>query len=466
MTANLDGRRRVPSRMRFLLILLVVSLAHAQPNMVIILADDLGWADVRCNDPLERAFYETPAIDALANLGVRFTNAYANGPNCAPSRAALLTGLIYPNQPIYTVGSGARGRAENRKLEPVDNETVLPLSHVTLAERLKQAGYATGFVGKWHQGAPPEHGPTAQGFDVNVGGCELGHPPSYFSAYEISALADGPEGEYLTDRLADEACNFIEAHADGPFFLLYAPYAVHTPLSAPAHRIDRTRMPDRGHKNATYAAMIRSLDDAVARVIATLERHDRIKDTIIVFTSDNGGVGGYEAAGVEGARDITDQSPLRGGKGMLYEGGIRVPLIISWPGRGRRVVDEPVTLADLVPTLCGAAGIDVPDLDGVDITPLLDGESIQERTLVWHFPGYLEANVREGTWRTTPVTALRRGRYKLIEFYETGRVEVYDLVEDPGETRDLSQVEGRASTMRSLMLAWRAEVSAPMAREK
>ena len=455
-----------------LLVLGVASLAPAQPSIVVILADDLGWADVNANDPLGRTFYRTPAIDALASRGVRFSNAYSNAPNCAPSRAALLTGHAYPRQPIYTVGSGARGRAEHRRLEPPPNETTLPLEQVTIAELLRDAGYATGFVGKWHLGSPPDHGPTAQGFDVNIAGFERGHPASYVSPYDNPALEDGPDGEYLVDRLAREACAFIEQNADGPFFLLYAPYAVHTPLQAPNERIARYRTapPDRGHHDPTYAAMIEALDDAVARVADTIDRLGIADRTVIVFASDNGGVGGYRAAGVEGARDITDQAPLRGGKGMLYEGGIRVPLIVVWPGLAPagQTRDDPAILADLLPTFADALDLDAPaGLDGDSLVPVLRAEAAPTRTLVWHFPGYLEASGRAGTWRTTPGTAIRVGRYKLIEFYETGDVELYDLVADPGERRDLAASEpGIAADLHDRLEAWRLERDAPMPRPR
>lgn len=453
---------------RVTLVLLLATIVRAQPNIVIILADDLGWADVTCNDPLERTYYDTPAMNDLAARGARFTNAYSNAPNCAPSRAALLTGLTYPNQPVYTVGAMARGLPINRALEHVENARALPLEHVTIAEVLKEVGYATGFVGKWHLGGLAVHSPIAQGFDINVGGYNMGRPNSYFSPYENPSLEDGPAGEYLIDRLAREAESFIKAHADKPFFLMYSAYAPHTPLQAPEDRVAQAarRTAAGGHEHPTYAAMIKSLDDGIARVVGTIDDLGLRDDTIIFFSSDNGGRGGYVEAGLPSGRGTTNQLPLRGGKGMLYEGGIRVPLFVVWPGRAEpgTVIDEPVILSDIMPTIVELHGVEPPaEFDGRDLGPLLDGRQGDERDLFWHFPGYLEANVALGTWRQTPATAMRAGRYKLIETFETGSLELYDLETDVGEHNDLAATRPELTReLHDRMLKWRERVNAPM----
>lgn len=457
---------------RLLIVLVLATVARAQPNVVIILADDLGWADVTCNDPLGRTFYDTPAMNDLAARGARFTNAYSNGPNCAPSRAALLTGLAYPRQPVYTVGHMARGMPKFRALEHVENAKALPLECVTIAEVLKEAGYATGFVGKWHLGGLAVHSPTAHGFDVNVAGYSMGRPNTYFSPYENPSLEDGPDGEYLIDRLGREAESFIRDHADEPFFLLYASYAPHTPHQAPKDRIARAaeRTPQGGHDDPTYSAMITSLDDAIARVVGTIDELGLTDDTIIIFASDNGGRGGYAEAGLVSGRGTTNQLPLRGGKGMLYEGGIRVPLFVVWPGRTTpgTVIDEPVILTDIMPTIVTMLNAQPhTSFDGRDLGPLLDGAPVPERDLFWHFPGYLEANSALGTWRQTPATAMRAGRYKLIETFETGEIELYDLLEDLNEANNLA--ESQPELVRELhdrMLQWRQRVDAPMPQRK
>lgn len=443
----------------------VPTRSSTPPNIVLIVADDLGWTDVVANDPLDRSFYDTPNLDRLAATSVRFTQAYANAPNCAPARAALATGLRYPGQPIYTVGSGARGKAEARKLVPVQNRTSLPTRYATLAERMRARGYATWFVGKWHLGHPGESGPLEHGFDVNVAGNHTGTPKSYFSPFLNPELSDGPDGEYLTPRLTDEACALIESHTDAPFFLQLSYYTVHGPLKVPAPDVEPFRMKDadRGHRNAKYAAMIANLDRGVGQVLDVLDRAGLADNTLVVFTSDNGGVGGYEAEGL-GGRDVTTQAPLRGGKGMLYEGGIRVPLFLRHPGRleAGTVVEEPVTHVDLLPTFCGVSGTPLVGVGhhGQDLAHLWNGRGLGERNLVWYFPGYLERG-KKG-FRTTPAIALRRGNYKLLHFFEDERSELYDLGADVGETHDLSKEQPeRAHAMLEDVWMWLDESKAP-----
>ena len=429
----------------------------SKPNIVLFYIDDLGWKDVGFNGS---RYYETPHIDRLASEGIIFTDAYANAPNCAPSRASLMTGLYTPRHKIYTVGSSARGREEDRRMVPVANTTDLALDYVTLAEALKEAGYATGHFGKWHLGRTGFH-PEDQGFDVNVGGYFSGSPRGgHFSPYNNPALADGPEGEYLTDRLTDEALAFVSVNAERPFFLYLAHYAVHTPIQA---KMDLTakyadKPPDGGQENPVYAAMIESTDQSVGRVLDRLEALGLDDDTVVIFYSDNGG-----------AMQATSNEPLRGHKGMLYEGGIRVPLAVRWPARiaPGRVESTPVIGIDLYPTLLEIAGAERRDqqLDGVSLLPLFTGaDSLSARSLFWHFPAYLEMPRRfGGPWRTTPAGAIRRGDYKLIEFFEDGSLELYDLGSDMQETTNLAQsMPDVAEALHDRLKVWRAEVGADM----
>lgn len=423
--------------------------SEERPNVVFILVDDLGYTDVNPYSFHPDQYYETPNVTRLAGQGMTFTNAYTNAANCAPTRAALMSGQYYPLQPIYTVNSGARGKAENRGLIPVENETTLPLEKRTLAEQLDQAGYATAFMGKWHLGAPPEAGPTQQGFDVNVGGTATGHPSwegGYVRPNNNPEIDDAEEGEYLTDYLFRKATTFIREHRDGPFYLQLSPYSVHLPLQAPEARVHHfeQQAPVGRHDDPTYAAMIKSVDRGVGRIMETLNTLGLKKNTILIFYSDNGGNGGYRSMGLE-KNGVTDNAPLKGGKGSFYEGGIRVPLIVRWPGvvRPGTTSDEPVIGVDFYPTLLQAAGVDPPEeyrLSGSSFMPVLkDAEATLEReALYWHFPGYLQA-YGPGEWRTTPVSVIRSGPWKLLKFYEGNRVELYNLEDDLGETRDLAR---------------------------
>ncbi|TDJ65775.1 MAG: hypothetical protein E2O39_17545 [Planctomycetota bacterium] len=425
-----------------------------KPNIVLFYVDDLGWSDASF---MGSEFYETPHMDQLAAEGMVFTSAYSNGPNCAPSRACLMSGLYPPRHGVYTVGSSKRGKAEDRKLVPTPNETVLADRFVTIAEVLRDAGYATASIGKWHLGADPR----TQGFDVNVAGNATGSPRGgYFSPYKNPDLADGPEGEYLTDRLTDEALRFMEEHADGPFFLYLTHYAVHTPIqSKAAERAKYSgKPPDGDQKNAKYAGMIDSADQSLGRVLAKLDELGLADETLVVFTSDNGGHG-----------PVTSMAPLRGAKGMLYEGGIRVPLVVRWPGRvvpGSRSA-EPVIGLDLYPTFAEAAGATLPEgmePDGLSLVPLLTGAGgLARHALYWHFPAYLEAPKQLGRpFRTTPAGAIRMGDFKLIEFFEDGRLELYNVKTDVGETENLIATPIKAYKLHLNLTAWRERVGAPV----
>jgi arylsulfatase A-like enzyme len=436
-----------------------------RPNIVLILADDLGWTDAGC---CGSGFYRTPNLDRLAREGMQFSAAYANGPNCAPTRACLLTGRATPRHGVYTVASGARGEADFRRLIPVENREALPTDEVTIAQTLRAAGYATGHFGKWHLGDGREHHPARRGFDEAIVTERAHHfAPHYLTIPKSRASA----GTYLADHVTDLALSFIDRHRAQPFFLHVAHFAVHAPIQAlPGDTAAfANELPHGGHSDPVYAGMIAALDRSVGRIVARLAALGLDQRTLVVFTSDNGGVGGYP--GLPGAvgGDITGNAPLRGGKGMLYEGGVRVPLLARWPDRvaAGSLCLEPVQLFDLHPTFQELAGARQPHdraLDGVSLAPLLDGATrLQRERLFWHFPGYLEADPASGAWRTTPVGAVREGRFKLLEFFEDDRVELYDLVDDIGERRDLAAaMPERAAELRARLARWRADLVAPM----
>lgn len=440
-----------------------VSGEQRQPNFVFIFADDLGWTDLGCYGS---DFYRTPHIDALAAQGMKFTSAYAS-PNCAPTRACLMTGQYTPRHGIYTVSTGARGRAEHRQLIPPDTETDLPLDIPTWPERLRDAGYFTAHLGKWHLGDPPTHGPEQQGFDVNVAGFRAGTPPGgYFPPYRNPYLPDGPDGEYLTDRLTDDAIQLIREHHDKPFFIYLSHYAPHTPIQAKEQDIAyyRSLPPGENHNHATYAAMIHALDQGVGRIMRTLKELDIDDNTIVIFYSDNGP-----------HMRFSNPSPLRGGKGELYEGGIRVPLIIHWPNvtEPGSICHEPVQHIDFYPTFLEITGTPVLEthvVDGVSLVPLLrnagDGR-LQRDALFWHFPGYLQGVLPDQRWRLTPATAMRARDWKLIEFFEDGRLELYNLADDLGEQHNLAEEYPQIrDNLHAKMRAWRQALKAPMPTQK
>ncbi len=430
--------------------------SQERPNIVLIVIDDLGWKDLGCMGSL---FYETPHIDRLAEEGVVFTNAYAPAANCAPSRASYLTGQWTPRHGIYTVNSSERGESRTRKLIPVANKTVLDGEQRTIAEELREIGYVTAHVGKWHLGEDPK----TKGFDVNVGGSVYGSPKSYFSPYQNKYLADGPEGEYLTDRLTDEALRFLSQSKKKPFFLHLSYYAVHTPLQAKkgvAAKYEKKKASGR-QNNPRYAAMVETVDQNIGRLLEKLENLGLDKNTLVVFTSDNGGVWRN-----------TSMEPLRAGKGSYYEGGIRVPLVIRWLEniRGGRQSDVPVSGVDFYPTfleLARAPHGKYSVQDGVSLMSLLGEKSqIGERPLFWHFPIYLEngnPETRDPVFRTRPGSVMRIGDWKLHEYFEDNGIELYDLKNDIGETQNLSQKHPvLVRELHSKLLAWRNKVGAPV----
>ena len=453
---------------RFLLAFVLAlspTVAHAasdRPNIVLILIDDLGWTDLGC---MGSGYYETPRIDQFAEAGVLFTDAYSNGPNCAPTRACLLSGLYSPRHGIYTVGDPERGNDRFRRLVPTPNRTVLAAEFVTIAEELQTAGYKTAAMGKWHLGPDP----TTQGFDVNLAGREWGSPSGggYHSPYEYPNLAQPEPGEYLTDRLTTEACRFIEDHADQPFFLYLSHYAVHTPIQAKASLVKKyeEKPPTPTHRRADYAAMIESVDQSVGRILDTLADNRIRQRTIVIFGSDNGGFGG-----------ATANTPLRGAKGMLYEGGIRVPFIVSWPGvtpPGTRCA-EPVMTTDIYPTLLEASAtqrVGSAELDGESLLPLLRDptKSLDRPALFWHFPCYLQGGGGRDPnlpFRTAPAGAIRMGDWKLIEYFEDGGRELFHLGEDPGEKRNLvAEHPAQAARLLAALQDWRSATNAPVPRQ-
>jgi arylsulfatase A-like enzyme len=421
----------------------------ARPNVIVILVDDLGWADLGCTGS---KLHETPNLDRLAAAGVRFTQAYSACTVCSPTRAALLTGK-YPAR-LHLTDWIAGHAAPHARLLPPDWSKRLPLEETTLAEMLRGAGYATAAIGKWHLGGEG-FGPLEQGFDVNLGGDHRGQPPSYVSPYRLPALPDGPAGEFLTDREGDEALKFVRAHREQPFFVYLAHYAVHQPIAGkPAVSAKyRAKAPDAPPERATYAALLESVDDSVGRIVATLEGLGLTEQTILVFTSDNGGLS-------SGGKPPTTNSPLRAGKGSPYEGGVRVPLVIAWPGHIERgkVDDTPVASIDVFPTVAELTGVPAPaGLDGSSLAPCLTGQGKLDRAAIyWHYPHYHPGGAR-------PYGAVRTGDLKLIHHDEDGYLELYDLAADPGESANVAnQRPAETAELERLLAAWRQEVDAQM----
>ena len=429
---------------------------NPKPNVIVILVDDLGWADLGCSGS---TFYETPNIDRLARRGVQFTNAYAACPVCSPSRAAIMTGK-YPARLHLTDWLPGRADRPSQKLLRPQIRQELPLEEVTLAEALQPAGYSTASLGKWHLGGEP-FWPQHQGFDLNVGGTQTGSPPGGYFRFQTPNLKARTNREYLTDRLSEEAVRFIQRHRKRPFFVYLAHYAVHIPLQAKPEIEAKYRSKPKGESlqdNAIYAAMIQSVDEGVGKLLRALEDLEIADRTVVIFTSDNGGLSVEEGPNTP----ATSNAPLRAGKGYLYEGGIRVPLIIAGPGviRPGTLCDVPVSGQDLYPTILAMAGVSPTPrqvIDGESLVPLLEGTgSLRRDALYWHYPHYSNQGGHPGG-------AIRRGDRKLIEWYEDGRVELYDVKRDIGERHDLAaERPEEAARLRNQLARWRESVGAQM----
>ena len=479
----------------------LVAQPEKRPNFVFVLVDDLGWRDLGC---FGSTFYETPNLDRLASQGMRFTDAYAACPVCSPTRASIMTGK-YPARLRLT--DWIPGRQTNEKmlrymkvLAPEFN-LQMGLDETTLAEALKEGGYRTMFSGKWHLGQTEEFWPEHQGFDINNGGWSRGAPyyrkydaqtdtwegdSGYVSPYQNPRLKDGPVGEYLTDRLTDDTIQFIEENKADPFLAYLSFYTVHNPLhgkdavvekyraKARLQGLDRmdpfvTGLPWMQHpapgrwrdrviqSNAEYAAMVEAMDENVGRVMGTLEKNGLTDNTVVIFMADNGGLSTAEGS-------PTSNLPLRGGKGWLYEGGIREPMIVRWPGvtSPGTVCEEPVTSTDFYPTMLDIAGLPARESqhpDGVSLVPLLKGaKSLDREAIYWHYPHYSNQG-------DSPGGVIRSGDYKLVEHYEDNSVQLYNLRNDIGETRDLAQeMPAKAQALGSKLANWRKSVNADMPR--
>jgi arylsulfatase A len=441
----------------FTLILCLSSCSQKaqKPNIILFFIDDMGWTDLGCYGS---DLYETPNIDKLAAEGVRFTNAYAACTVCSPSRAALMTGK-YPARLHLTdwIQGSKRPKA---KLNVPDWQMYLDTTEVTIAKALKKGGYSTAVFGKWHLGDEPTYWPENHGFDVNIGGYRWGAPGSYFYPYHGDRrdkmhppnLETGVEGEYLTDRLTDEAISYIKKQKDQPFFIYFPHYAVHTPIQAhdSLTKYYQQKITETSRQtNAAYAAMIQSVDHSVGRIRAILTELGIDGKTSVFFTSDNGGLE---------LRNITDNGVIRAGKGSAYEGGTRVPFIAYVPGLARAgaVSEQPVIGMDLYPTILDLAGLEVVENDGKNLLPLLNSptDQLSRTSLFWHYPHYHPGG-------STPHSAMRKGNYKLIEFFEEGKMELYNLKDDIGESNNLAASNPEiAEKLQQELQAWRDEVGA------
>jgi arylsulfatase A len=438
-------------------------------DILFILTDDLGWADLQCYGS---DLHETPNLDRLASQGVRFTDAYAASSVCSPTRASIMTGKSPARLHMTVWAEAALIPPKDRKLIPpvaVDN-----LSHnqVTFAKVLQEAGYLTAHVGKWHLG-DAAHYPETHGFDINIGGSMWGAPETHFFPYRgsktwgdgyryVPSVELGTKGEYLADRLTDEAMKLIDAAGDKPFFLNLAYYAVHTPIEAKPSDINHFKdklKPGLHHKNVKYAAMVYNLDENIGRILKKLDERGLANNTIVIFVSDNGGFINEFAK-----EKVTDNYPLRSGKGALYEGGIRVPLIIRWPGitPAGKESHEPVISTDFYPTILEMTHLPGnpkhnTDLDGLSLVPLLKNPDakLQRDALFFHFPHYYVT--------TTPASSVRADDWKLIEYFEGYRLELYNLKDDPSEKKNLIfENPNQARKLRMRLREWRESMDAQL----
>ena len=435
-----------------------------KPNVVVIYADDLGWTDVGC---FGSDYYQTPNVDKLAQDGVLFTNSYSACTVCSPSRASFMTGK-YPAR-LHLTDWIPGHKYPWAKMNVPDWKMYLDSNEITLAEAFKQDGYYTAHVGKWHLGEQEKDWPENHGFNINIGGWGKGSPNKdkgkgsngYFSPYGNPRLTNGKKGEYLTERLADEVCQIIEKKANEPFFINFWLYSVHMPLQAKQDKIDKYKAIQNSTKkqtNPVYAAMVEHMDDAVGKVVAKLKKEGLYENTIILFSSDNGGLIGNLK------RPVTNNYPLREGKGSMYEGGVRVPTILYAPNKNIQVkeIHEPVITPDYYPTLLELAGVSLPkeqkkNMDGLSWLPLLQGKNKLEREAIyWHYPHYHQQGA-------VPYSAIRMGDWKLIENLESNQFELYNLKEDISESTNLINNNHEVSeTLKDKLKRWRKSVKAQM----
>lgn len=461
-------------------VIAVASAAEAAataPNFVVFLVDDLGYMDIGANNP--DCFYDTPNIDKLAASGMRFTDGYAANPVCSPTRYSMMTGKYPTRVQATNFFSGKRGG----KFKPAPLNDRMPLDEITVAQALKGKGYSTFFAGKWHLGDSEEYFPQNRGFDVNIGGHTRGGPYTgkrYFAPFQNPQMkVESPPGDHLPDRLARDTASFINDNREKPFLAYLSFYSVHTPLmgrpdlvkkyKAKAAAItgeefadeeqifgDKPRKVRTVQKHAVYAAMVEAMDQAVGKVLKQLDDSGVADNTVVIFTSDNGGLSTSEGS-------PTSNLPLRGGKGWVYEGGIREAWIVRYPGvtKAGAVNAEPICSIDVFPTIAAAAGIDVEhSIDGVNLRPALTGESLNRKSLYWHYPHYSNQG-------GIPGGAIRQGDYKLVERYEDGRAHLYNLKDDIGELHDLAEtMPERVQQMRSDLHAWYQTVDARFLQEK
>ena len=446
------------------ILMLVLSGANAQknnqPNIVFFLVDDMGWIDLGCYGS---NYYETPNIDKLAKEGMRFTSAYMM-PTCSPSRACLMTGEYPPRNGIYSVDAYAATPLKMQKVKGIKSKKYISSEKLTIAEVLKNAGYTTGHFGKWHLGNTVETYPLAQGFDTNIAGCETGAPKSFFSPFgNVKNISPQEDGTYLPDVLTEGACRFIEKNKNNPFFLYFPFYLVHVPLHAKKEWVNNyAEKNGSGSQNIpAYGAMVSYMDFCVGRVLKKIEALDLAENTMVIFTSDNGG-----------QIVATSNSPLKGQKGNLYEGGIRVPLIVKWPGKVKKATqnDHPVTVVDFYPTLAEVSGVDLPkkkQIDGESMVPLLTGKGkLKRESIFWHLTSY-NGNGRSNSllWQP-PAGAIRKGNWKLIENFEDGSLQLYNLKRDIGEKENLAdKYPEKTKELLKKLKTWQEETKAPVPKE-
>ena len=440
--------------------------AETRPNILFIFLDDFGWKDTSY---MGSDFYETPHIDKLAKGGMIFTHAYSASANCAPARASLLSGQYSPRHEVFNVGTGPRGKSAYRKLEHIAGVDTLRKDIVTWASCLQKEGYTTASIGKWHLSDTPE----PFGFKINVAGTHSGNPSQgYYPPHpNVPNLGKVSKNEYLTDTLNQRACSFIKTHKKAPWMLYLTHFAVHTPIQAKKELIAKYKQktPGKLHKNVDMATMVQAVDDGVGELVKTLEATGQRENTVILFFADNGGYG-----------PATSMKPLKGYKGTYYEGGIRVPFFVNWPGQVKaEVVNEtPIIGVDLYPTICSIAQAPLPEgqpLDGKDLVPVFKQSANlsewQSRPLFWHFPAYLQnyatnTSQRDPLFRARPCSAVRKGDWKLLEYFENNEFELFNLKEDIGETKNLAMERPEKLTeMQEVLSQWRSKLKAPVPTE-